>query len=278
MTISPFKSKIELKNSGKLSLFFVGTGSAFTKKAFQTNLLVIKGNEHVLIDCGTLCPYALKNAYNTDLAEIKNLIITHPHADHIGGVEEVALVGKYISNNKVNLITPKKLEKKLWKESLRGGLQFSEDGKMDLYDYFNVITPLRINKSPFEMFEAQLGTLNIKLFRTRHVTTSDKTLHNSQLSYGLIFDDSVLFTADTQFNPEQLNYLLENYNIDTIFHDCDIVGYSIGVHATYKQLCGLKPEIKAKTYLCHYSDVGKLFDPTEDGFAGFAQAGVYYNF
>ena len=149
---------------------------------------------------------------------------------------------------------------------------------MTLLDYFTVTNPVKLKNTPFEMFETQLGTLNIKLFRTRHVTTSKTSLRNSQLSYGLLFDDKVLFTADTQFNPEQLNYLLENYNIDTIFHDCDISGYSIGVHATYKQLAALRPETKAKTYLCHYSDVYKLFDPKKDGFAGFAEAGVYYNF
>jgi hypothetical protein len=45
-----------LSNGGALSLTFIGAGSAFTKKFYQTNLLVVKGNSHLLVDCGTRCP------------------------------------------------------------------------------------------------------------------------------------------------------------------------------------------------------------------------------
>lgn len=278
MVIKKFDSEIELSNSGQLSLFFIGTGSAFTKKAYQTNLLVIKGNDYVLIDCGTMCPYALENVYNTRVGDIKNLLITHPHADHIGGVEEIALVGRYIEKNKINIIIPRLLKKKLWNESLRGGIQFSEDGRMKFEDYFNVIYMKKIQRKPFEIFEKQFGSINIKLFRTRHVTSSKTSLHNSQLSYGIILDDKILFTADTQFNPNQLNYLLDNYNIETIFHDCDLRGYSIGVHASYKQLCSLPMDVKSRMYLCHYNDMDNKPDPKKDGFIDYAQAGVYYTF
>ena len=99
-----FVSNIELTNSGNLSLFFLGTGNAFTKTAFQTNLLIIKGQDHLLVDCGTLCSYAFENMYNGRITDIKNLLLTHPHADHIGGVEELALEGKYITKRLVNLV------------------------------------------------------------------------------------------------------------------------------------------------------------------------------
>ena len=278
MTVQQFNSKIELKNSGQLSLFFIGTGSAFTKKAYQTNLIIIKGEDHILIDCGTLCPYALENDYHTKLGEIRNILITHPHADHIGGIEEMALVGRYVENKKVNIVIPKPLKRKLWNESLRGGLQFSEEGKLRFEDYFNVIYASRILKKPFDMFEKQFGSINIKIFRTRHVTSSQNSLHNSQLSYGILLDNKVLFTADSQFNPNQLNYLLDNYRIEAIFHDCDLLGFSVGVHASYEQLCTLPAEVKCKMYLCHYNDVEQKPDTTKDGFLGYTQAGVYYNF
>ena len=95
-------SKLELTNDGRLSLLFLGTGSAFSKENFQTNVLVVKGQDHLLIDCGTLCPYALSQKYQTPLTLIDNLVLTHPHADHIGGVEELILNGRYIKKSKIN--------------------------------------------------------------------------------------------------------------------------------------------------------------------------------
>ncbi len=274
-----FVSNIELTNSGNLSLFFLGTGNAFTKTAFQTNLLIIKGQDHLLVDCGTLCSYAFENMYNGRITDIKNLLLTHPHADHIGGVEELALEGKYITKRLVNLVITDEFKKSLWEESLKGGIQYSEEGVMTFDDYFNQIKPVRIQKKPFEMFETNVGSINIKLFRTRHVTTRKKSLKKSQISYGLIIDDRILFTADTQFNPSQLQFLLDKYNkIEVIFHDCDVMGYSRGVHAAYDELVTLPKEIKEKTFLSHYSEAVSTIDALVDGFAGLAKHWVYYDF
>lgn len=274
-----FVSNIELTNSGNLSLFFLGTGNAFTKTAFQTNLLIIKGQDHLLVDCGTLCSYAFENMYNGRITDIKNLLLTHPHADHIGGVEELALEGKYITKRLVNLVITDEFKKSLWEESLKGGIQYSEEGVMTFDDYFNQIKPVRIQKKPFEMFETNVGSINIKLFRTRHVTTRKKSLKKSQISYGLIIDDRILFTADTQFNPSQLQFLLDKYKkIEVIFHDCDVMGYSRGVHAAYDELVTLPKEIKEKTFLSHYSEAVNTIDALVDGFAGLAKHWVYYDF
>ena len=274
-----FVSNIELTNSGNLSLFFLGTGNAFTKTAFQTNLLIIKGQDHLLVDCGTLCSYAFENMYNGRITDIKNLLLTHPHADHIGGVEELALEGKYITKRLVNLVITDEFKKSLWEESLKGGIQYSEEGVMTFDDYFNQIKPVLIQKKPFEMFETNVGSINIKLFRTRHVTTRKKSLKKSQISYGLIIDDRILFTADTQFNPSQLQFLLDKYNkIEVIFHDCDVMGYSRGVHAAYDELVTLPKEIKEKMFLSHYSEAVSTIDALVDGFAGLAKHWVYYDF
>ena len=274
-----FVSNIELTNSGNLSLFFLGTGNAFTKTAFQTNLLIIKGQDHLLVDCGTLCSYAFENMYNGRITDIKNLLLTHPHADHIGGVEELALEGKYITKRLVNLVITDEFKECLWEESLKGGIQYSEEGVMTFDDYFNQIKPVRIQKKPFEMFETNVGSINIKLFRTRHITTRKKSLKKSQISYGLIIDDRILFTADTQFNPSQLQFLLDKYNkIEVIFHDCDVMGYSRGVHAAYDELVTLPKEIKEKTFLSHYSEAVNTIDALVDGFAGLAKHWVYYDF
>lgn len=279
MTRRPFKTKLELTNGGQLSLFFIGTGSAFSKTNFQNNLVVIKGEDHILIDCGTLCSYVLKEKYNSDISVFKNIIVTHPHADHIGGIEEVALVGKYITKTKPNLVIPKAFEKRLWKDSLCGGIQFSETGKMKYSDYFSTQKTILLQKKPFELYAAKVGGIDIKLFRTRHVTTKPHSFKNSQLSYGVLIDERILFTGDTQYNPEQLEWMLKTYpTIEYIFHDCDVSGYSKGVHASYEQLNCLSKEFRSKTYLCHYNEAVNNIDALVDGFAGLAHEGVYYDF
>ena len=267
-------SALELKNDGRLSLLFVGTGSAFSKRYFQTNVLIVKGDDHLLVDCGTLCPYTLEKNYGLQLSKIDNLLLTHPHADHIGGVEELALVGRYVKKQKCNLVITDEFKQLLWDESLKGGLKVNEEGPLTLDDYFIQIKPEKIEDFPFELYETNVGSINIKLFRTRHVTCNDPSVF--QISYGLLIDDKVLFPSDTQFNPEQLNYLLEKYPVKVIFHDCDFPGYSEAVHASYAQLKTLPAEVRKMMYLCHYNGSAEQFNPEQDGFRKLARPGVWY--
>lgn len=278
MKIRSFDSKLEFSNSGSLSLFFLGTGSAFSKKYMQTNVLVVKGNDHVLIDCGSLCPFALSRIYNSSISNVKNILVTHPHADHIGGLEEVALMGRYISKQKINLIIDDEFKDKLWNESLRGGLQFSENGIMKFEDYFDQIKPVSMIKKPYIVSQANVGSINLKFFRTYHVTTSKWSFKNAQYSQGVIIDDKILYPCDTQFNPDQLKFLLETFPIEYIFHDCDTAGFSEGVHATYEQLKTLPDQIKSKMYLCHYGNDAAQKNPKADGFGGFVKAAHYIEF
>ncbi len=268
------ETALELTNSGRLSVLFIGTGSAFSKRYFQTNVLVVKCNDHLLIDCGTLCPYALETKYGLELKKIDNLLLTHPHADHIGGVEELALVDRYVKKQKGNLVITDEFKQLLWDESLKGGLKVNEEGSLTLDDYFVQIAPEKIIEEPFEIYEANVGSINVKLFRTKHVTCSDPDVF--QISYGLLIDDRVLYPCDTQFNPEQIDYLVHTFPVKVIFHDCDISGFSEGVHASYAQLKTLPAEIKAMTYLCHYNGRAEEINPQDDGFKKFAKPGVWY--
>ncbi|MGL4370644.1 MAG: MBL fold metallo-hydrolase, partial [Spirochaetota bacterium] len=112
-TLSVEQRPLSLNNDGALSLFFVGVGSAFTKRNYQTNLLIVKGDDHLLIDCGTKCSQAFYEL-GLPVTEIRNFLLTHSHADHIGGMEEVALLGKYAAKKKPNIIINETYQHILW--------------------------------------------------------------------------------------------------------------------------------------------------------------------
>lgn len=269
---------LKLTNDGRLSLFFLGTGSAFSKKYYQTNFLIVKGADHVLVDCGTLCAYALEKVYNTPTSAIRNIFVTHPHADHIGSLEEFALAGRYISKQKLNLIITDKFKKVLWKQSLKGGLHYSEDGHMKLSDYFDQIKPVLLTRRPFEIYETDIGSINLKIFRTRHITTKANNLRRSQISYGVLIDNRILCTGDSQFRQEYLDYFQSHYPVETIIHDCDVSGFAEGVHASYSQLMTLDDVTKSKMFLVHYNGSAEKKTPENDGFKGFVKPGTWYSF
>ncbi|MBN1524594.1 MAG: MBL fold metallo-hydrolase [Spirochaetales bacterium] len=276
MKIRPFKKKpLPLVTEGDLCLFFVGVGSAFSKIHNQTNLLVTKGDEHVLVDCGIKCPQALWEL-GCPITDIKKLLITHSHADHIGGLEEVALMGRYLSHRRPTMIISKEYEKMLWDNSLKGGCGYNEEGKLAFDKFFKTIRPEKVADAERELSEVTVGDLNLRIFRTKHIPDSSLTWEASAYSVGVIIDKRILFTSDTRFDPEFFISLDMEYQFETIFHDCQF--FKGGVHASLEEIAGYPLELRKKMYLTHYGDNFKDFKVKVKklGFAGLAEQHVFY--
>jgi ribonuclease BN (tRNA processing enzyme) len=271
---------IALTNGGSLDLTFIGAGGAFSKKFYQNNVLVVKGSTHLLVDCGTRTPEALA-LLGLSVAQISNYLITHSHADHIGGLEEVMLVNRYVMHRKTTMVVPERLRKVLWSMSLRGGASYNEETageNLEFADFWNEITPTRVKGADRELCEAQVGDIALRLFRTKHIPDSASDWRGSFPSYGLILDDRVLFTADTRYDPEMIVDLDAKYGFEAIFHDCQL--FTGGVHASIDEIAGLPPAIRAKTRLMHYGDKIEEFRPriVELGFAGIVEQWKTYSF
>lgn len=270
---------LSLTNDGKLCLFWLGVGSAFSKKLHQTNVLVIKGDTHVLIDCSSRCPTVFWE-YGTPIINVKNLLITHSHSDHIGGLEEVALLGRYVSKEKPRMIITKEYEEILWNFSLKGGCAFNErkiNKYLEFSDFFESIRPEKIMDTPMPILNIDFKNINFKLFQTSHIPDSSKDWRDSHLSYGVIIDNTILFTSDTKYSEDMIYGLLNEFKeIKFIFHDCQF--FSGGVHASYQELLNFPVDIREKMYLTHYGDNYEEFDVKKDFFGGLTEQGHYYFF
>lgn len=273
---------VELSNDGELSLFFVGCGSAFSRTMNQNNLLVVKGEHHLLIDCGTKTPQAL-HELKIALTDLRNFLVTHTHADHIGGLEEVMMVNRYCTETgiKPRMIINEEFEDILWNHSLRGGSAYSQlrDGTpLGFDDYWDILRPIRINGTPREMWQLSLGDLDIKLPRTKHFPDNADSWQDSFWSCGVVLDERVLFTSDTRFDPDLLFELDGEYGLEMIFHDCQF--YTGGVHASLEELATLPDEMKQKMVLMHYSDDWMQYAQQVEaaGFHSFARQNHRYTF
>jgi ribonuclease BN (tRNA processing enzyme) len=269
-----------LTNEGALELTFVGSGSAFSKKFFQNNLLVVKGDSHLLVDCGTRAPEALA-LLGLSVGSIRNYLVTHTHADHIGGLEEVMLVNRYGLKRKTTMIATEKLRRILWSMSLRGGASYNEsrEGKpLAFEDFWDLVSPIPVPGGSRELCEARIGDIEILLFRTKHIPDSVPDWRHSFPSYGLIIDRRVLFTSDTRFDRSMVLDLDREHGFEAIFHDCQL--FTGGVHASLEELASLPPELRAKTRLMHYGDKIEDFAPriAELGFRGIAEQWKTYSF
>ncbi len=281
MHVKPFTDKkLTLSNDGELSIFFVGVGSAFSKRHYQTNCIVIKGEDHFMIDCGTKTPQALYEL-GLQVTDIKKFLITHSHADHIGGLEEVMLLGRYAARRKPTIIINKTYQQLLWDMSLRGGSAFNEEEAgviLDFGDLWNIERPKWLEGYPRETLEANIGNINVKMFRTKHIPDKPNSWQNSFWSCGVIIDNRVMFTSDTRYDPELIKNYMAIFDFEAIFHDCQF--FTGGVHAGIEEIKQLPSEAKEMMLLTHYGDNWEEYEQKvkEYGFHSLARQWEFYNF
>jgi ribonuclease BN (tRNA processing enzyme) len=277
------ESQIRLTNDGRLQVIFLGEGSAFARTRFQSNMILVKGDNHVMIDIGSRASMALAEAGLGPL-DIENLLVTHSHADHIGGMEEWCLTARYVApfalgcargEYRPRLFTTTDYAHILWDYSLRGGLEHSEETqpgrRLALSNYVNLAYGDYQAGFGRPVYRLTVGdaddAIDLKLMRTNHIPDSSASWQTAFYSIGVLVDDRVFISGDTMFDRELVEVFGSGAEI--IFHDCqDFVG---GVHASYEELRGLPAHLKEKIVLYHLPDgIEEKFDPAADGFRGWA--------
>ncbi|MDO8743020.1 MAG: MBL fold metallo-hydrolase [Candidatus Azambacteria bacterium] len=272
----------KLKNGGELEIFFIGTGSAFAATMNQTNFLIVKGDTHIMVDFGMTAPRALLETARLKPTDIEVFLPTHSHADHVGGLECLALMNRYVGmpflkKPKLKVIITDEYQRILWDYTLRGGLEWNEETpktgtKLSFGDFFEVIKPQWLTFQPREVFRVQIGDIDLEIFRTKHIPEQAKNWEASFVSYGLLVDDRVFLSGDTRFDLELIEMFQDRAEI--MFHDVQF--FPGAVHAFLRDLKGLPQDAKKKMYLMHYADNRAEQDISD--FAGWAQQGIRYIF
>ncbi|MDQ1267051.1 MAG: hypothetical protein QG635_2204, partial [Bacteroidota bacterium] len=202
------------------------------------------------------------------------------HADHIGGLEYLALFNRYIAQSKkrpkLKMIVTKKYQKILWECSLRGGMEWNETSssgeKLNFPDYFVPVYPKLIKRSPRLIYELDFDGIHFELFGTNHIPDNAQTQKQAFPSFGLFVDNRLMISCDTKFDPELISRYADRSEV--MFHDTSMQPNP--VHASLPQLQTLPADIKKKIYLMHYGDDWAKYDISE--FAGFARQGFRYIF
>jgi len=228
-----------------MKIGFLGTGSAFTLKNFQSNLLVEQNGKHLLLDAGSDIRFSLKSV-GLSYRNIDAVYISHLHADHAGGIETLALCSYFdVTKEKIKLFGSGELLRRGWEDTWKGGLESIQGKLLSLGDFFS-ITPVK----PNSFFEWE--GIRFDLVQSIHIMNGYCIVP----CYGLMIrcpdSRTIFWTSDCQFCPHQI---LDFYKqSDLIIQDCETMPFKSGVHANFTDLLTLPEEVREKMILIHYQD------------------------
>lgn len=283
-----------------LTLTFLGVGSAFAKRNFHSNALVEVWSHDplhqkcpdatLLIDFGGTGPLALYEL--KDMPEfsylnhngkihypaIGHVFVTHVHADHAGGLEELAVQCQVATKVSPNHSRPKLLGSPevlelLWNGTLRGGLGVFAGRRFELEDFFKPC-PLSpdsgIGSNGFLLSEHY----QVSPFRTDHIRLNTKY---DWPSCGLMLRDlrtqeTVVYSGDARFDFEGMGSMFNAAKL--IFHDVQLDEEPGAVHALLSDLASLPTPIRKRMILYHLADSwdSPAFAWVEKEFRGFAKS------
>lgn len=227
--------KICRKKVAEVKITMLGVGNGFSKGIYNNNAIVRhEAGQYALIDCG-ITAWASLDLLGIAMEDISSIYISHLHFDHSGGIEAAAIYGTYFTGKKYRLIAPKPIMDCIWEGCLKCAIGNEAEGKTNLEDFFEVVTP-----SEGEDFPLCNG-ITARWFQTKH--------HTGKFSAGLVLNGKVAFTSDMVCDVPLLEKLVSQ-GVEVIYHDCQMKN---GIHhADYTQLTQYPAHLKEKLYLMHH--------------------------
>lgn len=234
----------------------------------------------LVIDFGSDIRHSLAGR-GLKMGDIDAWYCSHPHADHLGGVEGIALstiFNPFWNKKKTKWLTNSSGELDTVNDRLFDGRDIPNECKPTIMAHKNVMEELWIAATPGlktlqgvqevfleTYFDVQVMKSNVNYTfkdgpREWHVDTimSTHVLAGTTLmpSFGLRFRSSdgknILFPTDTlwMMPPNMAGFYKR---ADVIYQDCE-TGIKSSVHSHIDEIRMAAPEIKKKCYLYHYSE------------------------
>lgn len=234
-------------------LKMLGVGHSEAVSHWNNNAMIESGGRRLLIDAGYTIKFALQDQGLT-LADVNAVFITHVHADHCFGLERLGYECRFKYGFKPTLYLPPGVYEELWAQTLKGVMGQVGEGPAELSDYFDVV--LLVDQ------RFQFEGVSLEFFRNMHTP--------GKPSYGLVINESVLFSGDTRAIPD----VVSRVDADVILHDVTLTDWN-PVHASLPELYEHYPEeARKRMYLMSYEDDYEQHrQRVERDFAGFAWQG-----
>ncbi|MDM8546722.1 MBL fold metallo-hydrolase [Candidatus Venteria ishoeyi] len=261
----------------------------------------------LLVDAGGDIRHALK-AIDLTSADIDGVYISHPHADHIGGMEYLALTtlfNPYYTPNKKAWLGEQFIAEKLFLEQNLWTIP-PASAKPDLFVHKKVLEPLKRAVGPgmdtvqgvpdvtidtyFDVHtvgKQEDGTTTTHFFKdgegrwkmtpifAMHVISSSEEMPSYGISLEYSNGYTVLMPTDTQHMiPQQL---VSHYRkADRIYMDCETSPFPTGVHPHISNLIhDMDADIQKKCLLYHYDQPPEIPD---NMFYGILKAGDVHHY
>lgn len=240
-----------------VTLYPLGVGDAFTARHFFVNCLLNVDGREFFIDCpGYIGKMLATNTRDGDIQievdRYREIFVTHMHADHVAGLEELSYFQYYKTDNPIKLYAPDWLLQDVWTH-LRPAMEPSARGDGGLANFDWYFDPVAIS-NPHDF-----GSFEVSYAYTRHVPRT--------LMYKFDFGGVKLgYSPDAGFDRAAIEWLEE---CDVILHDAwfgevKVLGGDIrNIHTPIADLLSLPEDFQRKTLLCHYADTAYDEDPAQ---------------
>lgn len=214
-----------------MKIEFIGTGSAFNTDLGNTSAYIKKDNGLLLIDCGGTVFHKLKANQVLDNIGSLDIIITHPHPDHVGSLGDIIFYAFYM----LKIIPKIYYPDRQWL-----------DGLLRLLG----VEPHMYNFCEQRMTAIDHLDLSLEFYTVKHFQTVP--------SFGFVlrdFESAIYYSGDANEVPENILEALQEGRIDLVYQDTSGIDYEGTGHLALARLCEtIAPAYRHQVVCMHLDD------------------------